>query len=123
MSEGNAPLADFTVAPDVARKPMIGSTDVGDVSWVVPTVQAHAPTMAVGTAFHSWQMVAQGKTPHAHRALVQVAKAMAAVGARALTDEALRDAAKADLAARTARTPYVCPIPDGVEPPLEMSRT
>jgi aminobenzoyl-glutamate utilization protein B len=121
LPETGAPLADFTTRPDTDRKPMIGSTDVGDVSWVVPTVQAHAPTMAIGTPFHSWQMVAQGKSPAAHKAMVQVAKAMAAVGAQALTDPALMAAAKADLAARTARTPYVCPIPEGVEPPLRMS--
>jgi aminobenzoyl-glutamate utilization protein B len=88
---------------------------------VTPTVQAHAPTFAIGTPFHSWQMVTQGKTAYAHRAMVQVAKAMAAVGARALTEPALLAAAKADLKARTGKTPYVCPIPEGVEPPLRMS--
>jgi aminobenzoyl-glutamate utilization protein B len=121
MPETDAALADFTTPQGTDRKPMIGSTDVGDVSWVVPTVQAHAPTFAIGTPFHSWQMVAQGKTGYAHKAMVQVAKAMAATGAAALRDPALLAAAKADLAARTSRTPYECPIPEGVEPPLAMS--
>ncbi len=121
LPDGGQALTDFTVPPGTDRKPMIGSTDVGDVSWVVPTVQAHAPTFAVGTPFHSWQMVTQGKTGYAHKAMVQVAKAMAAVGAQALRDPALMQAAKADLAARTAKSPYICPIPEGVEPPLRMS--
>jgi aminobenzoyl-glutamate utilization protein B len=121
MPERDVALTDFTTPPDAARKPMIGSTDVGDVSWVVPTVQAHAPTFAIGTPFHSWQMVAQGKTGYAHKAMVQVAKAMAATGASVLRDPALMAAAKADLAARTTRMPYECPIPDDVDPPLEMS--
>jgi aminobenzoyl-glutamate utilization protein B len=121
LPERDVALTDFTVPADTVRKPMIGSTDVGDVSWVTPTVQAHAPTFAIGTPFHSWQMVTQGKTAYAHRAMVQVAKAMAAVGARALTEPALLAAAKADLKARTGKTPYVCPIPEGVEPPLRMS--
>ncbi len=121
LPERNLALADFTVPMDADRKPMIGSTDVGDVSWVTPTVQAHAPTFAIGTPFHSWQMVAQGKSPQAHRAMTQVAKAMATVAARALTEPALLEAARADLRARTDKTPYVCPIPDGVEPPLNMS--
>ena len=108
---------------DARRKPLIGSTDVGDVSWVVPTVQAHAPTVAIGTPFHTWQVVAQGRSPAAHKAMVQVAKAMAATGALALTDPALREAAKADLKRRTTRTPYVSPLPDSVAPPLDMSRT
>ena len=42
--------------------PMMGSTDVGDVSWVVPTVQARGATYAIGTPGHSWQLTAQGKT-------------------------------------------------------------
>jgi aminobenzoyl-glutamate utilization protein B len=91
------------------------------VSWVVPTVQAHAPTVAIGTPFHTWQVVAQGKSPAAHKAMVQVAKAMAATGARALTDEALRDAAKADLARRVGTAGYVSPLPPEVAPPLRMS--
>jgi aminobenzoyl-glutamate utilization protein B len=65
--------------------------------------------------------VAQGKSPAAHKAMVQAAKAMAGLGIKALTDPSLIAAAKADLEKRTARTPYVCPLPDSVEPPLDMS--
>ncbi|MCA0319808.1 MAG: M20 family metallopeptidase [Proteobacteria bacterium] len=121
LEPGDRPLADFTVPLDAKRNPLIGSTDVGDVSWVVPTVQAHAPTVAVGTPFHTWQIVAQGKMPAAHKAMVQVAKAMAATGAAVLSDPSLMAAAKADLAARTRANPYICPIPDDVGPPLTMS--
>ena len=118
----DAPLAGFTVPLDAKRNPAIGSTDVGDVSWVVPTVQAHAPTVAIGTPFHTWQVVAQGKQPAAHKAMVQVAKAMAATGAAVLTDPALLQAAKADLAERVGSRGYVSPLPPEVEPPLNMSR-
>jgi aminobenzoyl-glutamate utilization protein B len=106
---------------DAKRNPLVGSTDVGDVSWVVPTVQVHAPTVAIGTPFHTWQVVAQGKSAHAHKAMVQAAKAMAGIGIKALTDPELIKAAKADLKKRTAKTPYVCPLPDHVAPPLDMS--
>ena len=34
---------------------LLGSTDVGDVSWVVPTVQLWRANYAIGTPFHSWQ--------------------------------------------------------------------
>jgi aminobenzoyl-glutamate utilization protein B len=119
----DAPLADFLTPLDSPRKPMIGSTDIGDVSWVVPTVQAHAPTVAIGTPFHTWQVVAQGKMPAAHRAMVHVAKAMAATGMAAITDPSLIAAAKADLVERTREAPYVSPLTEGVEPPLDMSRS
>ena len=117
------PLADFIVPLDAKRNPLVGSTDVGDVSWVVPTVQVHAPTVAIGTPFHTWQVVAQGKSPAAHKAMVQAAKAMAGLGVKALTEPDLIVAAKADLKKRTARTLYVSPLPDNVAPPLGMSLT
>jgi aminobenzoyl-glutamate utilization protein B len=121
MDPTDRPLADFIVPLDARRNPLIGSTDVGDVSWVVPTVQVHAPTVAIGTPFHTWQVVAQGKSPAAHKAMVQAAKAMAGLGVKALNEPDLIAAAKADLKKRTARTPYVSPLPDNVAPPLDMS--
>ena len=121
MDPTDRPLADFIVPLDAKRNPLVGSTDVGDVSWVVPTVQVHSPTVAIGTPFHTWQVVAQGKMPAAHKAMVQAAKAMAQLGVKGLTEPGLIAAAKADLAKRTARTPYVCPLPDNVAPPLTMS--
>ena len=64
--------------------PMVGSTDVGDVSWVVPTVQARGATYAIGTPGHSWQLTAQGKTPAAHKGMVHVAKVMAGTAVDAI---------------------------------------
>jgi aminobenzoyl-glutamate utilization protein B len=101
---------------------MIGSTDVGDVSWVVPLVQADGPTCAVGTPFHSWQLTAQGKTPMAKKGMVHVAKVMAATALDALREPGLIAAARADLEARTRDTPYACPLPDEVKPPVQPRR-
>lgn len=39
-----------------------GSTDVGDVSWVVPTAGLRTATWVPGTAAHSWQAVSTGGT-------------------------------------------------------------
>ena len=114
MHEGVVPL-------EAVGKPMIGSTDVGDVSWVVPTVQAHVATCAIGTPAHSWQLTAQGKTPAAHKGLVHAAKVMAATALRAIEDGGLLAEAKADLARRTAADPYASPLPPEVEPPLDMA--
>ncbi len=100
-----------------------GSTDVGDVSWVVPTVQARGATCAVGTPFHSWQLTAQGKSPAAHKGLVHVAKVMAGTALDALQDPGLIERAKADLVERTRDTPYTSPLPADVQPPIQaMSR-
>lgn len=112
------PLADFVVplgqGPVVAQ----GSTDVGDVSWAVPTVQAWVATCAIGTPFHSWQLTAQGKSPAAHKGMVHAAKAMAAVARDLFEQPALLAEAKADHAARLAAEPYVSPMPPEVTPPI-----
>lgn len=79
-----------------ARRAPVGSTDVGTVSWVVPTVQCNVACVAVGTPFHSWQLVAQGKAPAAHKGVALAAKAMADVAKELFTDNALLLAAKRD---------------------------
>jgi aminobenzoyl-glutamate utilization protein B len=95
-----------------------GSTDVGDVSWAVPTVQARIATCAVGTPFHTWQTVAQGKMPAAHKGMVHAAKAMAATVRRLIERPDIVAAAQAAHDAHLARTPYICPIPADVSPPI-----
>ena len=123
VSRLNASLCDRVIPRASPRELSPGSTDVGDVSWVTPTVQAHGAVVAIGTPFHSWQLVAQGKAPAAHKGMTHAAKVMAATAAATIADEALLAAAKADHAARLRAHPYVCPIPPGVEPPLDMSVT
>lgn len=54
-----------------------GSTDVGDVSWVVPTAGLSTATWVPGTAAHSWQAVAAGGTSIGHRGMIMAAKTMA----------------------------------------------
>src|ERR1700761_9567355 len=117
----NTPLCDFIVPADAKPNGGIGSTDVGDVSWVVPTVQARGATYAIGTPGHSWQLTAQGKMPAAHKGLVHVAKVMAGTALDVIQDEVLLARAKANHQARTSRTPYVCPLPADIEPPIKMS--
>ncbi len=53
------------------------STDVGDVSWVVPTVGLSAATWVPGTAAHSWQAVAAGGTTIGAKGMMIAAKTMA----------------------------------------------
>ena len=53
-----------------------GSTDVGDVSWVVPTVQMTAATWVPGTPAHSWQAVAAGGTTIGPKGMMVAAKTM-----------------------------------------------
>jgi aminobenzoyl-glutamate utilization protein B len=115
----DSPLCDFVVPYGTKGAPMMGSTDVGDVSWVVPTVQARVATHAIGTPGHSWQITAQGKSGQAKKGMVHAAKVMAGVAVDALADPSLIARAKADHKARTDATPYDCPLPTDVKPPLQ----
>ena len=77
-----------------------GSTDVGDVSWVVPTVQLSAATWVPGTAAHSWQAVAAGGTTIGYKGMMVAAKTIALTGADLFSAPATVEAAKAELVSR-----------------------
>ncbi len=115
------PLCDAILPLDAHGEGGIGSTDVGDVSWVVPTVQAWGATCAIGTPFHSWQFTGQGKTAAAHKGLVHVAKVMAGTAVDLLVDEGLVRRAREDFRTRLGDGAYECPIPPEVGPALRMS--
>ncbi|MBP9926536.1 MAG: amidohydrolase [Cyclobacteriaceae bacterium] len=53
------------------------STDVGDVSWVVPTAGLSTATWVPGTAAHSWQAVAADGTSIGHKGMMMAAKTLA----------------------------------------------
>ena len=117
------PLLAETVIPLPAPDQLLpGSTDVGDVSWKAPLGQIFAATHALGTPMHSWQLVAQGKSPLAHRGMVFAAKAMAGAAAALARDPALLAKAKAEFAAKIAQTPYVCPIAPEVDLPFRRGK-
>jgi aminobenzoyl-glutamate utilization protein B len=107
--------------PPVPRQ-FFGSTDVGDVSRIVPTAQCLTATAVLGTPFHTWQTVTQGKEPHAHKAMVTAAKVMAATAARVVRDPALRAAAQAELRSRRGSDRHVSPLPEGTVPPRGADR-
>ncbi len=115
----NYPLCDFVVPLDAQGEVLVGSTDVADVSWKVPTIQARVATHAIGTQLHTWQVTAQGQSPLAHKGMVYAAKAMAQTAVMAFSDPELRDAAHKAHQELLAEEPYVSPLPEDVRPPLQ----
>jgi aminobenzoyl-glutamate utilization protein B len=115
-------LTDTIIPPEQWADDQVGSTDVGSVSWVVPTVQARVACYAVGTPGHSWQLVAQGKAPAAHKGLAHAAKIMAGTAQDLLSDDLLIARAKADFKASQAGNGFPCPIPPEAKPPLHMAK-
>lgn len=92
------------------------STDVGDVSWVVPTGQVYVATAAYGTPPHSWQMVTQGTSSHAHKGMLQAGMVLAASAVRCLREPELVRAASDELQQRLGGRRYVSLLPPGTRP-------
>jgi aminobenzoyl-glutamate utilization protein B len=73
-----------------------GSTDVGDVSYALPTVGMRAATWAPGTPAHSWQAVACGGTEIGTKGMLVAAKTMALTAIDLFTKPALIEQSKAE---------------------------
>lgn len=109
-------LAD-SIAPYSDREGVLpGSTDVSDVSWVVPTAQLTAATSTLGTPLHTWQMTTQGISSFAHKGMFRAAEAMALTAIQLLTHPEDMKVIKQEFQAFQAKNPYTCPIPVEIKP-------
>ncbi len=108
------------LSDDVVREaPQLlgGSSDMGDVTWVAPTTQYFGACYAIGTEFHTWQLVAQGKTLAAHKGMIHAAKVLAATAIDLIQNPDIIEKAKENLKLMKSNRPYSCPIPPEVQPP------
>ncbi len=93
-----------------------GSTDVGDVSWNVPTLHVSVATAPRGVPWHAWPVVAAGGTSIGHKGLVMAAKTLAATMVDLFDDPAARAAVRAEFEEKTRGFTYKPLIPDGPPP-------
>ncbi|MBQ5698906.1 MAG: amidohydrolase, partial [Lachnospiraceae bacterium] len=112
----NAPINDFVVPLMDVEVPIAGSTDVGDVSWVCPTVQAKIVCEVAGTPGHSWQLTSQMKSSYAHKGMLYAGKVMAATAIDMYESPETIEAAKNELNARLGGGKYECGIPKDIVP-------
>ena len=99
-----------------------GSTDVADVSWVVPTVGIGTATWVPGTPAHSWQAIAAGGTSIGNKGMIVAAKTLAMTAVDLFTDPALLEAARAEYLERVGPGfEYVALVGDR-DPPLDYRR-
>jgi aminobenzoyl-glutamate utilization protein B len=94
-----------------------GSTDVGDVSWHVPTSGLGVACFALGSPGHSWQNVAAVGSPIGHKGMLVAAKVLALSAADLLQEEKVLKEAKAELQERLKDRPYVTRVPKGQKAP------
>lgn len=96
-----------------------GSTDVGDISWVVPTGGVRIATWVPGTSSHSWQAVAAGGTSIGLKGTKLAAEILSDTAIELLLDTSLIDKAKEELRIRTGDEFKYEPLLGNREPPLD----
>jgi len=97
--------------------PPPASTDVGDVSWTVPTINLSVTTAPTGTPWHAWPVVASAGMGIGHKGMMFAAKALAATMVDLFEDAPAREAIRAEFVQKTRGYVYKSYIPDG-PPPL-----
>lgn len=96
-----------------------GSTDVGGVSWVVPTAGLRTATWAPGTPAHSWQAVACGGMSIGHKGMINAAKALALSAVHLYQNPAVIQDAWKDLNERRGPDFEYYPLLGDRDPPLD----
>lgn len=119
MADVGAVLHEKVLPLPIQESCSAASSDVGDVSVVCPTAQLAMATMPSGTAMHSWQEVAIGKSEMAKKGMLQAAKILAASAIDLLDQPDLIQAAKQEMQRRTGGTPFLSPIPKDARPPMK----
>ncbi|MFO8174829.1 MAG: amidohydrolase [Longimicrobiales bacterium] len=97
----------------------MGSTDVADVSWVVPTAGLRTATWVPGTASHSWQAVAAGGTSIGTKGMLVAAKILSLTALEIFSRPELVEAAQAELRRRAGPDFVYQPLLGDRDPPLD----
>lgn len=119
-SDGLSPASAMTIAPfEVRERGSGGSTDVGDVSWVVPTAGLSTATWVPGTSAHSWQAVAAGGMSIGHKGMINAAKTLALSAIEIIQHPELATKAKEELLKRRGDNFKYEALLGDREPPLD----
>jgi aminobenzoyl-glutamate utilization protein B len=109
---------DGSIQPlaETLEDPPGASSDVGDVSWIVPEISLGGVTAGKGVPWHSWAVVACGGMSIGHKGMAFSAKALAMTMVDAFENAAFREAVKKEFLERKGNRVYKPYIPDGPPP-------
>lgn len=114
-ADENSPSIDTDILP-ADQTINLGSTDVGDVSWQVPTGLIGVATEATGCALHTWQIVAQGKSPLAHKGMHYAARILFAAAKKLYESPERCALIQDDYQNVIGHRTYQSMLPDSVKP-------
>lgn len=107
------------VQPYKTEAKAYGSTDVGDVSFIVPTAGLSTATWVPGTAAHSWQAVAAGGTTIGKKGMMVAAKTLTLTAIDLFKNKDLVSLAKKELLERRGADFEYIPLLGDREPALD----
>lgn len=99
-----------------AENPEGGSTDVGDVSWLVPEIRLRVTTAPKDTPWHSWAVVACGGMSIGHKGMVYAAKALSMTMVDLFENPELVKEVQAEFKERKGDAEYNAILPEGPPP-------
>ncbi len=111
-----SPMNLFAIDTEHSDYCEMGSTDVGDVSWVIPTSTLNTACFSYGADAHSWQWVAQGKSNIAHKGMEHAANILADACISIYEDPSIVEKAKEEFDTRMQGDTYPCLIPKEIGP-------
>lgn len=114
-NNGTKALNDFLVPYTSNGKASMGSTDVGDVSWLTPTAQIGVVGFTSKAPGHSWQNVSTSCTSIAHKGVLHAGKVLAAASIELFEHPEIIEQATVEFKEKTAEG-YTCPIPPDAVP-------
>ncbi|UCF61084.1 MAG: amidohydrolase [Anaerolineaceae bacterium] len=94
-----------------------GSTDVGDLSQIVPVSLLRTTCFPTGVPGHSWGNVATSGMSIGHKGMMHAAKIMAVAAVELYSDLTHLEKIQQEFKGQTGDKPYIPPIPDDVKPP------
>jgi len=99
-----------------------GSSDVGEVTLVVPTATLLFPVLPRDVCGHHWQTVSFSATPIAHKAITAATKALTGTGIDLLCEPGRLKSIHEEFARLQKRMPYKSYLPDDATPPIDLNR-
>lgn len=122
LGEGLLPMGSQESVQPFETRLGSGSTDVGDVSYTVPTAGFYAATWVPGTAAHSWQATAAGGMSIGGKGMMLAAKTLAMTAVDLMTNPELVRRAKEEFEYRRGPDFTYRPLLGDRDPPLDYRR-
>ncbi len=112
---------DGSIQPleETKENPGGGSTDVGDVSWIVPEIRLGVTTAPIDTPWHSWAVVACGGMSIGHKGMLHAAKALAMTIVDLMENPDILQQMRKEFEEKRGDYQYKPILPDG-PPPIGM---